>query len=808
MNNPLTQNYINYKKTWKSLFFRADLHLIWWCNFKCVMCDNWKREITLNFTHNDLLQTILTLKKYYNCNYIRFHGQEPTMYQKLEELIVFAKKLEMKTSIKTNAWLLNDKRLAKIISYLDELYLSIDWYDAETHDEIRWIKWSFLKNISVIKKSKIIKPELKIYINSVVMNKNFESLDKMLDFWKKYNLDRVSFVFLNDKNRKDIDFLNLEKKDFFYFFEKKVLEIYKKSKNFNILVDFSPFLSNLVWKDNDYIINELENNFSSYRDEIENIFEWNYWKTFYDKYWCFWPLDHASINYNWDMFGCCVVERESSNSVWNIMWKAWKSRPLLSKSENSFTVPEYSSLEFLSFSSKILPFWDFSNLWDELKSLREKEKYKDYRANSNTSCSYASKCASNFYSRKSLFKDIYLDDELYPKNVPENYYRYLKEFQNEDENIKNEIKFKKLKNILLFFFDNLEFYKKLLLEKWIKRQDLENIKNINIIEKLPILNKRILKENFEEIEKLSKWKIFINWKTSWESWIWLEFFYPLDFKRYIKQIAIFSSETDFTYNDSFFSVTPLSCNQTIINDLREPDYVKKIYINITDFSFKKEQFLEIEKIFSDNKNVKYIHTDSKYLFYIYLWFERYSLQLPEFKAIFSTYTYLNKSLKIFLEEKFNTKIYDNYGCSEVWPISADLNQKELFWDNLIIESIEEKIILTDLDNDFFPFIRYENWDIWELKNWKIEILWKINQTFFWKKLREIDDFFYKNFPKIIIYQFEDYKFLYYSQEKIDESILQIELKKNFGVEFEINIIQNWKYLKVWSCSKFKSINIS
>jgi wyosine [tRNA(Phe)-imidazoG37] synthetase (radical SAM superfamily) len=90
------------------------------------MCDNWKREIVLNFTHNDLLKIILTLKKYYNCNYIRFHGQEPTMYQKLEELIVFSKKLEMKTSIKTNAWLLNDKRLLKIIPYLDELYLSID----------------------------------------------------------------------------------------------------------------------------------------------------------------------------------------------------------------------------------------------------------------------------------------------------------------------------------------------------------------------------------------------------------------------------------------------------------------------------------------------------------------------------------------------------------------------------------------------------------------------------------------------------------------------------------------------------------
>jgi hypothetical protein len=145
----------------------------------------------------------------------------------------------------------------------------------------------------------------------------------------------------------------------------------------------------------------------------------------------------------------------------------------------------------------------------------------------------------------------------------------------------------------------------------------------------------------------------------------LDFFYPLNFKRHIKQIAVFSLETDFTYNDYFFSVTPLSCNQTIINSLKESDYVKKIYINITDFSFKRDQIFEIHKIFLDNKNVKYIHTDPKYLFYIYLLFEKYSFELPQFKSIFSTYTYLNKSLKLFLEEKFNTKIFDNFGCSEV-----------------------------------------------------------------------------------------------------------------------------------------------
>jgi phenylacetate-coenzyme A ligase PaaK-like adenylate-forming protein len=102
-----------------------------------------------------------------------------------------------------------------------------------------------------------------------------------------------------------------------------------------------------------------------------------------------------------------------------------------------------------------------------------------------------------------LYKDIYLDDNLYNKNNPVSYYRYLKEFQNESLDVKNNIKLNKLKNILLHFFDNLNFYKTLLLETGIDREKIENIKTFDLVKELPVLNKQILKKNFEEIKKLS-----------------------------------------------------------------------------------------------------------------------------------------------------------------------------------------------------------------------------------------------------------------------------------------------------------------
>ncbi|MCI5118516.1 MAG: hypothetical protein D3913_11290, partial [Candidatus Electrothrix sp. LOE1_4_5] len=41
--------------------------------------------------------------------------------------VSFAKKLRLRVGLKTNAWLLSDERLVRIIKYgLDDLYLSID----------------------------------------------------------------------------------------------------------------------------------------------------------------------------------------------------------------------------------------------------------------------------------------------------------------------------------------------------------------------------------------------------------------------------------------------------------------------------------------------------------------------------------------------------------------------------------------------------------------------------------------------------------------------------------------------------------
>jgi len=88
-----------------------------------------------------------------------------------------------------------------------------------------------------------------------------------------------------------------------------------------------------------------------------------------------------------------------------------------------------------------------------------------------------------------------------------------------------------------------------------------------------------------------------------------------------------------------------------------------------------------------------------------------------------------ESLSIFnreiIESAFATKVFNRYGCRDVGPIAHECEAHEglhIFSDHVFVEIINEKgeecmpgevgeIVVTDLDNYVFPFIRYKIGDI-------------------------------------------------------------------------------------------------
>ncbi len=93
------------------------------------------------------------------------------------------------------------------------------------------------------------------------------------------------------------------------------------------------------------------------------------------------------------------------------------------------------------------------------------------------------------------------------------------------------------------------------------------------------------------------------------------------------------------------------------------------------------------------------------------------------KALSSTTETLLPHHRVFLEEVFNSPIFDQYGCGELSAISYEckahkglhINQEHILCEILDdndapIVGTSGRVVGTDLDNSVMPFIRYENGD--------------------------------------------------------------------------------------------------
>lgn len=122
------------------------------CTAKCSICNYWKNpsdpdeELTLNEIQEGF-NKIFT----YGCRTVNFTGGEPTLRPDLEEIIGYASRLGMWTSLVTNGSFLTRERIRGLKNAgLDNLLVSLDSADSDTHDKQRGVKGSYDKVIDCL----------------------------------------------------------------------------------------------------------------------------------------------------------------------------------------------------------------------------------------------------------------------------------------------------------------------------------------------------------------------------------------------------------------------------------------------------------------------------------------------------------------------------------------------------------------------------------------------------------------------------------------------------------------------------------
>ncbi len=165
---------------------------------------------------------------------VNWLGGEVFLYKHFDELFDIAHKYNVKQIISTNALLLSDKVIEKLVDYNVELSISIDGVTKDVYEKIR-LGASFDALISKLELLNKIKHRLNPYMKKrlcvVIMDINYEQLEQFVDFARKYEFDYITFTPHEGYVDKDIFFYKRNDLD------KKMNAVLASAKKHNIDVE-------------------------------------------------------------------------------------------------------------------------------------------------------------------------------------------------------------------------------------------------------------------------------------------------------------------------------------------------------------------------------------------------------------------------------------------------------------------------------------------------------------------------------------------------------------------------------------------
>ena len=283
--------------------------------------------------------------------------------------------------------------------------------------------------------------------------------------------------------------------------------------------------------------------------------------------------------------------------------------------------------------------------------------------------------------------------------------------------------FQKLQKLVVFSYQHVPYYHQLFNNIGLKPED---IKNIDDIRKIPILTKEIVRKEYhnllaDNINTNSR-KIKAA-KTGGTTGMPLKFYkntQTRDFTwgayyRWYKWMGINNGDKEAVLwgDASILNKSKIQVlKSTIINKMSNT-------LSINSFNLNENTLPKIARNLINFKPV-ILRGYLSAILQVAKYFNENNLTLPTLKAISSTTETLLPLYREYIEYSFNVKIIDQYGCGECNSIAFEcashsglhINEEHCLLE--ILDSLDNpcnntsgRVIITDLDNYAFPFIRYE-----------------------------------------------------------------------------------------------------
>lgn len=270
------------------------------CNLKCEMCNHWRETREPPVTAERFKEVIAELAEM-GTKKLHISGGEPMLRPQIPEFVALASSLGIKVTMTTNGTLVTkEKAKALVEGGLRGVNISIDSPNRKMHERIRGVEGAFkatTKAVGLFQRYKH-KGKLTIRINTVVSRTNYETLESLPELAHELGADGINLIPVDDHCG---EILSMRKKDIDKFNNEIAPKIAERALALGLIVS-----------------DEEAFPFGRSESEVRLGRAGRYAFGYYDKHPCYAPWSHSLIDFNGNVYVCCMT-REKIPPLGNII---------------------------------------------------------------------------------------------------------------------------------------------------------------------------------------------------------------------------------------------------------------------------------------------------------------------------------------------------------------------------------------------------------------------------------------------------------------------------------------------------------
>lgn len=172
------------------------------CSLRCITCTKWRvKNPGPELATQDWKRVITGLREWLGPFDLIFGGGEPFLRGDLLEIISFAHGLEVKTSVVSNGYNIDENLADAILSSgLDCLYISLNGIEPETHDFTRGVRGSYQRAVDALRYLSKRKDDFRLGLATIIMKHNREEITRLVEWVQNEGLSSITFQVLGEKS--------------------------------------------------------------------------------------------------------------------------------------------------------------------------------------------------------------------------------------------------------------------------------------------------------------------------------------------------------------------------------------------------------------------------------------------------------------------------------------------------------------------------------------------------------------------------------------------------------------------------------